>query len=343
MSQMANIRLEVITAQSFDDLKSLVREQAAHHKCDYVGDDNVFVREMCRDNPVAKTIIARDPETNVPMGYILYHLNHTLKGRELYIEDILVSGRQRSNGLGHEMMESLKEIAREQGIDNISWCVSRNNKSAVRFYENRVQAEKLSCDIHDGSVLLSAPTQAFDDYEVRRADAGDIDLVASYAERIKKLSEEKVQHIRDAAHAAHAEVYIVLDREGTPKALGVTNASFSTFRTVYGAKFELMELQVSDTKDACRAFEALTAHVVDEARNKENLGHLNIIRDRESIAQKVFVEKLALPVLQMSDDPASAFDVYGIGRDIVRKPANVIKLSPPPRPPQGPDMEAFGG
>lgn len=332
----ARIEFEVIKAENFNDLKSLVIEQATHHASKYVGDDAAFVAALGRDNPVTLTLVARNDDTGEPLGYILFNNTFGFKGQEYYIEDILVSATQRSQGYGLKMIEELKAKGAEVGIDGISWSVSRNNEGAVRFYEKKVHAHPLSAVTFDCDHLFKKGLITPPGYEVRKVDAADLDLVESYVDRLPNMTGKKAQDIRAAAAAANADVYIALSDDGTPKALAITNSHFSTFRTVYGYKLEMMELDVTGTDDATDAFECLAAHVLDVGKATGHTGHLNFYCDINSIPQREFARRAGGQPAQMTSDPASLFDLYGIGRDIIYAPKsqNVVNNNPSaPEPP----------
>lgn len=338
---MANIRIEfeTITDESFDGLKSLVIEQAAHHETKYVGDDKKFVAALNEKNPAAKILMARDDDTKEPLGYILYNHYYGLKGQEFYIEDIVVSGKFRSQGTGLAMTEVLKDKAREDGVDSIAWTVAENNPAAVRFYENKMNASHLKTDVYDCEFLFALPQKTDPALNARKADGADLDLLDSYVGILPGLTAEKMKNIRNAAGAEHAAVYIVEDSSGTPKAVGISNMNYSSFRTVYGYKFEMQEL-TDDKAEAVAALKTLAAFGADAGKLAGNTGHFNIAIDTKSAAQETFIIGTGAPKLQMTTDPASVFMLYGIGRDIIYAPQaqNVQNpaqknTAPPPKAP----------
>jgi len=334
----ATITLEQINETTFPDLKKLVLAQAQHHDSQYTGDDKKFIEALKAKNPVAQILMVRDDDTKEPLGYILFNHTYGLKGQELYMEDLLVSGTQRSQGFGLALMEELKAVGHEVGVNNISWTVAENNPSAIRFYENKTRALPLDYTAYDCGDLYQKPRTASAGYDVHRVDANDLDLIESYVGRLPALTKEKMENIRAAAAAPNAAVYIALGDDGTPKAVGITNLNYSSFRTVYGYKLEMMELLAKDDTDAAAAFEALTSHVVEVGKTAGHTGHLNICIDKKSSSQKKFINSLGFPPLQMTKDPASILLLYGIGRDNIYapKPQNVINTPPENKAPKAP-------
>lgn len=245
------------------------------------------------------------------------------------MEDLFVAVAHRDHGHGFSLMQALKSEARDNAIDHISWTVARNNAGAVGFYKNKMHASLVSHTIYDGSDLLSTPPALSSDHDVRKADSADLDLIESYVGQLKSLTPEVMENIRAAAAAPNAQVYIALSNDGTPKAVGIANANYSTFRTVYGQKLELMELVTSDVADASKSFEALTAYAVSDAKAIGHDGHFNVYAGSNSLAHRQFIQNMGLKPLQMTDDPASVFDVYGLDHQTIYAPtaSNVVYIS----------------
>lgn len=330
----ARIQFEKISGKTFPDLKELVIEQATHHEAKYVGDDDKFVAALGRKDPVPQILMVRNDDTQEPLGYILFNHYHGFKGQELYIEDILVSSRERSHGFGLAMTEELKAYGRQLGIAQISWTVAENNPNAIRFYEKKMQAHELQHGVYDCGHLFAAPPDATG-ASARRVDAADLDLLDTYVGILPGLTAEKMTNIRAAYAAENAEVYIATASDGTPLALGITNSNYSSFRTVYGYKLEVMEL-ITDTAQAVKAFNAITSAVVDAGKTDSHTGHLNIYIDNKSQSQVDFIRATGASRLQMTDDPASVFALYGIGRDIIYPPAAPGAAKPKPAAPKPP-------
>jgi GNAT superfamily N-acetyltransferase len=69
-------------------------------------------------------------------GFALYYIRFsTWKGKQMYLEDILVSERFRGNGIGSKLFERLMEECREKGFEYMNWQVLDWNSPAIRFYE----------------------------------------------------------------------------------------------------------------------------------------------------------------------------------------------------------------
>jgi ribosomal protein S18 acetylase RimI-like enzyme len=336
------VQFKAVTRANFHELMPLVREQASHHKCAYTGDDEKFIQAIEKPHSAARILMMRDDAANAPLGYILYSKNRGLKGTEVYLEDVLVSRKGRGAGIGSGMMEAMRDYACDKNADAMNWTVTRNNYSAIHFYSTRIGAKGHSdTTILDGSSLLASPPQGSADFSVHRVEPSDLDLLDSYVGRIQALTPQKMANIRAAADGPNSRVFAAFDSSGAPAALAVANSNFSSFRTVYGWKLEMMELAAPDIPAACRAFDSTLSHVVHAARDEDHTGHLNLFVDRNSLAQTRFAQGLGLKPLMMSDDPSSVLDFFGIGRDAIHAPRLQNRNAPQDSP--APPKKVAGG
>ena len=313
-----NLRAEFekVSHHNFHDLRALVEEQAFHHSCVYRGKDEKFIEAIERLDPVAKIIFMRDSSTQEPLGYILYNHLFGFKGKDLYIEDILVSHRQRGNGVGYALSERLKEIAREEKANYISWVVARDNDLALRFYREKMLAHPLPYGGYDcANLFLESELAYAPQYQVRELDVEDVPNIWSSLTSLG-VSRKKIGNIEAAVLARHANVYVSLDRTGKPLAIGITNSNFSSFRTVYGYKLELLELD-PNVEVAGDAFYSIVRTIAKLAHMREHTGHLNLFVDNNSAAQMDFAHKIGAIPLMMSDRPNSFLDPYAISEDVI--------------------------
>lgn len=70
-------------------------------------------------------------------GMALYYIRYsTWKGRRLYLEDIIVTEKQRGKGLGKLLFDKVLEISKEKGYSGMVWQVLDWNEPAIKFYKN---------------------------------------------------------------------------------------------------------------------------------------------------------------------------------------------------------------
>lgn len=84
-------------------------------------------------HPVWWALVAE--ENGVVQGFALYYIRYsTWKGQRMYLEDILVTEKQRGRGLGALLMNALIQEAKNKGFTGITWQVLEWNEPAFNFY-----------------------------------------------------------------------------------------------------------------------------------------------------------------------------------------------------------------
>ncbi len=80
-------------------------------------------------------IIAIEDEGKVQalMGYRF--LTDYVRGRHLYIDDLVTTQGARSNGYGAELLKIAETIAADNEIKHLRLCAGLENEAAIRFYE----------------------------------------------------------------------------------------------------------------------------------------------------------------------------------------------------------------
>lgn len=312
------LKLVEVTEGNFADFKELVKQQAAHHQCTYRGNDEAFLTEITNPQSPVNVMMAWCKTQNMAMGYFLYNIMHGLKGKDIYIEDILVRQDARSQGVGEFFFKALKGKARREQADVVSWVVARNNDRAVKFYTEKQKAKPIKAVGYDCTGMLS---QEFN----RRANSVSVSPICS--DDILELqmmaqtqsfgmTMEKVRHIQDAYAQPHVEALIARDPSNKPLGLLIANSNYSSFRTVYGYKVELMEL-TENSDEAIKGFEAMASKLSDIAKTNNHEGHINIFINPLSRAQVNLVDRLDGEEFMMSDHPNSYLDLYAINRSVI--------------------------
>ncbi len=72
---------------------------------------------------------------NEIVGLSLYYYRYsTWKGKRLYLEDIIVTEKERGNGLGKLLFERTMKLALEENCTGMMWQVLNWNEPAINFY-----------------------------------------------------------------------------------------------------------------------------------------------------------------------------------------------------------------
>lgn len=322
----SNLRLVDVNEDNYEGFKQLVLQQAEHHLCAYKGDDAAFLAEIKDPHSSVNVMMAWSEELNCSVGYVLYNIMHTLKGKEIYIEDIIVRQGIRSMGIGSFFFDELKLMAQQHDCDAVSWVVARNNPDAVRFYTDKMAAKSVPSVGYDCVHLLQAQfNNASAGIFVRPAEQRDIDALFQVSEVNPLISNKKIGCMQRALNQPHVDMLIAHDVSGTPLGLLVANSNYSSFRTVYGYKVELMEL-TDNAPLVSKVFSALSECLTQLAKAKHHEGHINIFIDPNSEAQRQFIRSIDGVDFMMSAHPNSYLDVYAIDRAVINSGAKPARL-----------------
>lgn len=101
-----------------------------------------LIRDAFSDNPPFSIIVA---EANSELvGYAFYFFTYsTFNARKsLYLEDIFVTEKLRSSGVGKKFFQKLFSVAKQNKCKRMEWCVLNWNKRAIKFY-NKLGAKPL--------------------------------------------------------------------------------------------------------------------------------------------------------------------------------------------------------
>ena len=83
------------------------------------------------------------------VGTALYYYRYsTWRGKQLYLEDIIVTETERGNGYGKQLFDKLYEISVKEGCNGMMWQVLDWNKPAIEFYKRhgaRFGPEWINC------------------------------------------------------------------------------------------------------------------------------------------------------------------------------------------------------
>ena len=114
----------------------LVKELAVYEKApnEVTVSLDHFIESGFGENPVWWAFVAE--LDNAVIGFALYYIRFsTWKGQRMYLEDLLVTEKQRGKGIGKLLFDALIAQAREKSFDAICWQVLDWNEPAINFYK----------------------------------------------------------------------------------------------------------------------------------------------------------------------------------------------------------------
>ncbi len=85
-------------------------------------------------NPIYGFFVAEMKKEIVGLS-LYYYRYSTWKGKRLYLEDIIVTEKERGKGLGKLLFEHTMKFTVEQNCTGMTWQVLDWNKPAINFYK----------------------------------------------------------------------------------------------------------------------------------------------------------------------------------------------------------------
>lgn len=148
---MAEIIVRPCRREDCARLLELVRELAAYERApDAVTvSPTAFEEAGFGEDPVWEAVVADDDGNLV--GFALWFIRFsTWTGCRLYLEDIVVTGARRGEGIGRALFETVLSVARDRGYAGMSWQMLEWNDSARAFYDRfqtRYDDEWVNCHL----------------------------------------------------------------------------------------------------------------------------------------------------------------------------------------------------
>jgi GNAT superfamily N-acetyltransferase len=137
-----------------EDLPSvlrLIKELAAYERAPHGVTNTVEMLELdgFGPKPVYGFFVAE--ESDQILGLSLYYWRYsTWKGKRLYLEDIIVTERERGRGLGKMLFDRTMEKSLEENCTGMMWQVLDWNEPAINFYKKygtKLDGEWVNCHL----------------------------------------------------------------------------------------------------------------------------------------------------------------------------------------------------
>ncbi len=88
---------------------------------------------------------------NIIVGMALYYYKYsTWKGKCLFLEDIIVTEKERKNGYGKLLFNEVVKVAKAQKVRRMEWQVLDWNEPAIEFYKkykSHLDGEWINCKL----------------------------------------------------------------------------------------------------------------------------------------------------------------------------------------------------
>lgn len=156
MAEIPNITIVDASPVDVDDILSLIRELAAYEKAPH--EVTVTASDLLRDGfgeqPAFRVLLAKANDETVGMAF-WYFTYSTWKGKELYLEDLVVKPAWRNKGLGGMLFGELLRRATQYHVKRMRWQVLQWNAPALAFYKKyhaSVSNEWLNCTLSEDDI-----------------------------------------------------------------------------------------------------------------------------------------------------------------------------------------------
>ena len=129
----------------------LIKELAAYERAPHEVTNTVEMLEQdgFGPRPVYGFFVAE--ESDQVLGLSLYYWRYsTWKGKRLYLEDIIVTERERGRGLGKMLFDRTMEKSLEEKCTGMMWQVLEWNEPAINFYKkygSKLDGEWVNCHL----------------------------------------------------------------------------------------------------------------------------------------------------------------------------------------------------
>ena len=129
----------------------LIKELATYEKAPHEVINTVALMEQdgFGTNPIYGLFIAENE--NGIVGISLYYWRYsTWKGKRLYLEDIIVTEKERGSGIGKLLFDRTMQKALEENCSGMMWQVLEWNEPAINFYKKygaKFDAEWTNCTL----------------------------------------------------------------------------------------------------------------------------------------------------------------------------------------------------
>ncbi len=110
----------------------------------YVSEERFFERLASMRPRGYRVFAVRDGAQDQIVAYAGVEITETMRGRQLYVHEMVTTERARSKGYGAAMMAYLEEFARSNDCDILALSSNVAREGAHRFYETKIGMTRTS-------------------------------------------------------------------------------------------------------------------------------------------------------------------------------------------------------
>jgi len=148
---LSRINIRIGVKEDLPAVFELVKELAVYEN----GQDQVInsLEKMEDDgfgsHPIYGLIVA-ELNGSIIGSAIYYYRYSTWKGKRMYLEDLIVTEKERGKGAGKMLFDEILEIAKKTNCTGMMWQVLDWNEPAINFYkkyQTNFDGEWINCNI----------------------------------------------------------------------------------------------------------------------------------------------------------------------------------------------------
>ena len=136
----------------------LIKELALYEKAPEEVTNTVGMMEKdgFGENPVFGFFVVENVATKTIIGTAIYYYRYsTWKGKRLYLEDYIITEKERGKGAGKLLFERVLKKCLEDNCTGMMWQVLDWNEPAIKFYEKygtAFEEEWLNCNLQSEDI-----------------------------------------------------------------------------------------------------------------------------------------------------------------------------------------------
>lgn len=154
---MTEITIRTGTKQDLPQVLELIKELALYERAPHEVTNTV--ERMEKDgfgaNPIYGLFVAENARGIVGIS-VYYWRYSTWKGKRLYLEDIIVTEKERGSGIGKLLFDRTMQHALDENCTGMLWQVLEWNEPAINFYKKyyhaKLDGEWINCSLEASDI-----------------------------------------------------------------------------------------------------------------------------------------------------------------------------------------------
>lgn len=149
---MSAVSIRIGTKQDLPQVLELVKELALYERAPHEVTNTVgrMEKDGFGPNPIYGLFVAENERGVVGIS-IYYWRYSTWKGKRLYLEDIIVTEKERGRGIGKLLFDRTMQHALDEECTGMLWQVLDWNEPAINFYKKyynaKLDGEWINCSL----------------------------------------------------------------------------------------------------------------------------------------------------------------------------------------------------